>query len=60
MRANKATLLFELAIALYQIVPDVCSQKIERDLVVLQNVGKHTMAACSCSCKYKCFVFGQK
>jgi hypothetical protein len=46
MRANKATLLFELAIALYQLVPEVCSQKIERDLVVLQNVGKQIMAAC--------------
>jgi hypothetical protein len=28
MRANKATLLFELAIALYQLVPEVCSQKL--------------------------------
>jgi hypothetical protein len=49
MRANKAPLPFELAIALNINLYRSLLGKIERDLVVLQNLGKQIMAPCNWS-----------
>jgi hypothetical protein len=50
MRAHKAPLIFELAIALNINLYQKFAWKIERDLVVLQNLGKQIMAPCNWSC----------